>query len=98
MSQHVESLAVYVGVFVLLLFLLAVTVAASFINLGVLGNLTLALVIAVSKALIIAAFFMHLRRSDTLVWVFAAAGFIWVAILLIHMASDYLARGWVPLG
>ena len=96
MSQHIESLTVYIGVFAILLVLLGVTVAVAFVDLGASGNLLLALTIATIKALVIGAFFMHLRHSDSLVWVFAAAGFVWLVILLVHMASDYVARGWAP--
>ena len=40
-------------------------------------------------------FFMHLRYSSRLTWVFAGAGVIWLAHLLIFTLADYLTRGWL---
>jgi hypothetical protein len=38
---------------------------------------------------------MHVRHSDPLVWVFVIAGFFWLALLLVGIMQDYVARGWV---
>ena len=43
-------------------------------------------------------FFMHLRYSSHLTWIIAGAGVIWLAHLLIFTLSDYLTRGWLPVG
>src|SRR5205823_3475416 len=55
-----KHLKVYIGVFVALLVGTIITVAVSRVNLGHAGNISLALVIAVLKAALVAGFFMHL--------------------------------------
>jgi len=54
-----------------------------------------ALTIAVLKALLVILYFMHVRYSDSLVWVFVAAGFFWLSLLLVGILQDYISRGWV---
>ena len=76
-----------------LLGLLVVTIAASYLNLGPL-NTVAAILIAIMKALLIALFFMHLRYSKPLMWIFAGAGVFWLGIMLVLALSDYLTRGW----
>jgi cytochrome c oxidase subunit 4 len=39
-------------------------------------------------------FFMEVRWSAKLTWIFAAAGFFWLLILFTLVASDYLTRQW----
>ena len=96
MSDQVESLRVYFAAFIALMVLLGVTVGAAFVSLGTAGNLLLALTVASVKALIIVVYFMHLRHSNVVVRIFAASGFVWLTILIIHLMSDYLARNWLP--
>ncbi|HZZ19937.1 MAG TPA: cytochrome C oxidase subunit IV family protein [Opitutaceae bacterium] len=48
---------------------------------------------ATAKLLLIFYFYMHLGRQKPLVRVFAAAGFVWLAILLVLTATDYMTRG-----
>jgi cytochrome c oxidase subunit 4 len=76
-----------------LLCLLGLTIAGAFVNLGPF-NTVAAMAIALGKAILIALFFMHLRYSQPLMWVFAATGFFWLAIMLALALSDYLTRGW----
>ena len=42
-------------------------------------------------------FFMHLRHSSKLVWVFAALGFFGLLIMITIAMGDYVARGGVAL-
>ncbi|QDU98101.1 cytochrome C oxidase subunit IV family protein [Lignipirellula cremea] len=91
MSHHVVSVKTYLIVFAVLLVLLVLTVAAAQIEHGVL-NLTVAISIAVVKATLIALFFMHLRYNSAVIRLAAAAGFFWLAILLVITMSDYLTR------
>lgn len=90
METHVAK-KTYVVVFGALILLTFVTTGAAYLDLGVL-NTPLALTIAVAKALLVMIFFMHLRYSDYLTWVFAGAGVLWLLHLLIFMLSDYLSR------
>jgi cytochrome c oxidase subunit 4 len=86
----------YVFVFVALLALLAISILAASLDLGTL-NATVALTIAILKALLIALYFMHLRYSAPLTWVVALGGAFWLGILLVLTMSDYLTRGWLPI-
>ena len=96
MSGHLITPKTYVKIFLVLMALTALTVIVSRIDLGPL-NLPIALVIAVTKASFVLLIFMHVRYSDRLTWIFAAAGIYWfVCILLVLTFSDYLTRGWVP--
>jgi len=80
-------------VFVLLLMLLAATIAVAQIHLGA-GNLAVATLIASIKALLIMLYFMHVRYSSRLIWLVAGAGFFWLGIMIALTLSDYLSRGW----
>ena len=55
-------------------------------------NLVIALSIAVVKMLLIMLFFMNLKYSPKLVWLFAGAGFVWLFIMFDLVMSDYLTR------
>ena len=94
MSTPVTAVKTYIAVFVGLLLLLSLTVALSFVNLGIF-NLVFAMLIAACKALLIILFFMEARRSSKVIWVVAGAGFFWLGILLILSVGDYITRGWV---
>ena len=90
-SAHVVPVKTYTAVFAALLGLTLTTTAVSFIDLGSL-NIVVALTIAIGKALLVLLYFMHLRYSSRLTWVFAAAGFFWFAILITLTMSDVLTR------
>ena len=78
-------------VFACLLLLLVATVVVAYIDLGVFA-LPVALGIAITKAGLILAYFMHLVHEKSLVRVFAFAGFASLAILLIILLADVNAR------
>jgi cytochrome c oxidase subunit 4 len=59
-AAHILPMKLLVGVFLGLVVMTWVTVAATHVNLGA-GNLWLAMAIATVKALLVALFFMHLR-------------------------------------
>ena len=96
MPRHVVSQRVYLSVLIALMALLAVTVCASFVDFdrfagrGV--SAAIALSIAIAKGLLIVLFFMHVKYGSRLIWVFAAAGFVWLSILLSLTLTDYLTR------
>src|SRR5947208_2076914 len=60
-------------------------------NLGFL-NIYIALTIATCKALIVVLYFMHVRYSPRLTWIFAGAGIFWLMIMFVLMISDYATR------
>jgi cytochrome c oxidase subunit IV len=84
----------YFIVYLALLVLLVLTVAVAYVHLDG-WSVVLALTIAIIKALLVILYFMHVRYSDWLTWLFAGAGFLWLGILLVLTISDYLSRGWV---
>ncbi len=84
---------VYVRTFALLLLLLGLTVGANFLPLGPF-NVAAAMAISIAKAALILLFFMEVRYSKPMVWLFAAAGFVWLLLLLIFTQSDYQTRAW----
>jgi cytochrome c oxidase subunit 4 len=76
-----------------LLAFLALTIAGAYVNLGPL-NTIVAMGIALAKAALIGLFFMHLRYSKPVFWVFAGAGVFWLVIMFALALDDYLTRGW----
>ena len=86
------SVKSYVWVFVALLLLTALTTAVAFVDLGGSLNVVAALAIAGGKAILVALYFMHLRHSSRLSWIFAGAGFFWLFILIVLTMSDALTR------
>ena len=96
MSEHIVAKKIYYTVFGSLMALLGATVAIAYIHLGKL-NVIAALTIAVIKAVLIILYFMHVRYSSRLLWIFVGAGFFWLGILFALAYSDFLTRGWLPL-
>ena len=94
MSGHVAPKSMYYAVFAALIVGTALTVAVAFVDLGPLNNV-LMLGIAMTKALLVILFFMHVRWSTRLTWVVVASGFFWLMILFGLTMMDYLTRGWV---
>jgi cytochrome c oxidase subunit 4 len=91
MAHHVIPQKVYVLVFVTLICLTLITVDVAFYNFGFL-NIYIAMTIATCKALIVVLYFMHVRYSPKLTWIFAGAGIFWLIILFALLVSDYLTR------
>ena len=87
------SIKGYLALFVALLALTALTTGVAFIDLGGIGNVAVALTIAVIKAVLVALYFMHLRYSSRLTIIFAGAGIFWLGILVALTLSDYISRG-----
>jgi cytochrome c oxidase subunit IV len=91
-SEPHVSIRTYALVFLALLVLTGLTTAIAFLDLGGGINTTVALAIAVGKALLVILYFMHVRYSDRLTWVFAGAGFFWLLILIGGTMDDVLTR------
>jgi len=87
-----KHLKVYIGVFVALLVGTLITVAVSRFDLGHAGNISLALIIAVLKAFLVAGFFMHLvseKKPIYTILVFTAFFFVGLMALTIWSMHDY---------
>ncbi len=94
-SRHIVSVRLYAAIFGALVLLTLTTAGVAFVDLGGGLNSIVALTIAVVKALLVILFFMHVRYSSRLTWVFAGAGFFWLLILLVLTMADPLSRGWL---
>lgn len=92
MAEHVTSRKVYFLVFGALLALTLATVLVAELDLGVFNDVA-ALVIAVTKAMLVLLFFMHIRHSTRMTVLTAVAGFFWLAILIGLTMADYASRG-----
>jgi cytochrome c oxidase subunit 4 len=93
-TETSPSLTTYGIIYISLLALMAGTIIAAYLPLGVF-NVPVALVIAFTKTILVALFFMHVRYSGKLIWVVAAGALVWLAILL-SIYHDYLTRDWTP--
>lgn len=91
-SEPLISVRVYTIVFLTLIALTLLTTAVAFVDLGGELNSVAAISIAVCKAVLVILYFMHVRYSDRLTWVFAGAGFFWLVILITLTMSDALTR------
>jgi cytochrome c oxidase subunit IV len=89
--MHVVPKSTYYKVAICLGVLMLLTVVASKFDLEG-WNVPVALAIAITKATLIMLFFMHVRYGTPLVKMFAASGFVWLAIMFVFMASDFLTR------
>ena len=78
-------------VWLALLALLLSTLGAAYLPLGA-GNLVVGLAIAMTKAALVVALFMGLRRADTLIKLAASAGVFWLIFMFALTLSDVLAR------
>src|SRR5215469_2704586 len=92
MSEHVDSIKTYGGIWLLLLVLTGVTTAVAFVDLGAF-SVVVALAIAVVKMLLVALFFMHVRHSTRLTKLVVLGGLLWLAILLTFTLTDFVTRG-----
>ena len=81
----------YLKVYAALMALLAATVAAIYVNLGAF-NILITMVIAFTKALLVMLFFMHLRYSPRVIWIYAALGVLFISCLMGGTLADVLAR------
>ena len=75
------SVRTYVFVLSALLFLTAVTVIVAYANLGAMAA-PIAVGIAAVKATLVVLYFMHIRYESPLIALCAAAGFIFIVILV----------------
>lgn len=92
--EHViVSPKVYGVIFLLLLVCTALTVGASYVEMGIF-NPIVALAIAVFKAVIVVLFFMHVKYSSKLTKLTVAAGFFTFIVLITMTLTDYMSRAW----
>jgi cytochrome c oxidase subunit 4 len=93
MNANTPASRTYLLTGVVLLSLLALTIAVAYLNLGPF-NAVVATTISVASATLIILFYMHVHHSKPLLWVFVGAGFFWVGIMFVLALSDFMTRGW----
>src|SRR5262245_18307381 len=82
-----KTLWKYYAVFGALMVFTIITVAASYLDLGRPGNITLAMIIATIKATLVALIFMHLSHERKVIYTFLAftffffLGLFWLTFL-----------------
>jgi cytochrome c oxidase subunit 4 len=92
-EHHVLPLGIYWAVFLALVVGTIVTVWSATIDLGRM-NVIVALAIASVKAALVILYFMHVKYSSKMVWLFAAAGFFWVGMMILFTMQDFVSRSW----
>jgi cytochrome c oxidase subunit 4 len=94
MSGHISSVKSYLGIFLTLMVLTAVTIAVAYVNLGQF-NKVVALGIASFKATLVVLYFMHVKYASRLTKLIIVTGLFFLAILLGQTMIDYASRTWV---
>jgi len=103
MSEHVVPVRTYLLVFAALFILTITTYYAATIDMETALhthfplNSLVALAIAVTKAVLVILFFMHVKYSTRLTRVVVIAGFFWLGIMLSITMSDYFFRSFSDL-
>ena len=99
----VDPVRMYVSIFGGLMALTALTVGVSFIDFahhlpsGWLNvyNDAAAMAIALSKALLVVTFFMHVRHATRLTKIVIAGSMMFFLFLFAFTLADYFSRGWL---
>lgn len=89
--HYAPSPMTYYVVFGALMVLTFLTWFVATLDLGW-ANDVVALTIAVTKALLVLIFFMHLRHSTRATVLSAVAGFFFLVILIVFTLNDYMTR------
>jgi cytochrome c oxidase subunit IV len=92
-EEHIVGPRVYLVIFGALLVFTAITVGASYLELGDF-NVIVALAIACIKAVLVILFFMHVKYSSRLTKLTVAAGFFTFFVLITMSMTDYISRAW----
>jgi cytochrome c oxidase subunit 4 len=92
-EHHIVSPVTYAIIFFALLVGTALTIAASYWDVGA-WNPVIALAIACTKATLVVLFFMHVKYSSKLMKLTVGAGVFTFLILVGMSLSDYFTRAW----
>jgi cytochrome c oxidase subunit 4 len=93
LEGHIVSPVVYVVIFLTLLVFTALTIIASYVEMGPF-NPIVAIAIAVVKATLVVLFFMHVKYSPKLTKLTVGAGVFTFLILISMTLADYISRAW----
>jgi cytochrome c oxidase subunit 4 len=89
---HIASAQFYVGIFLALVVLTILTVKVSYYDFGE-ANVVVAMLIATTKAGLVATFFMHLRHDKLFNTLTFLAAFLFLAIFIVFTYDDLGRRG-----
>ena len=92
-ARHIVGPGVYLVILLALLVGTALTVWASYVDLGF-WNPIIALAIATSKATLVVLFFMGVKYSSKLTKLTVFAGIFTFLILISLTLADYISRAW----
>ena len=92
-EHHIVSPVVYVVILFALLVGTALTVWASYVDLGVF-NPIIAIAIACTKATLVVLFFMHVKYSTKLTKLTVGCGIFLFLVLIGMTMADYISRAW----
>lgn len=90
-GQRIASPKTYLLAWFAVEALLLISLGIAYLPLGPF-NALLNYLIAVAMALLVMTFFMHLNHAGYLTRIFAAAGFLWLALLIGLSMGDYVTR------
>jgi cytochrome c oxidase subunit IV len=102
-EHHIVSPKTYIVILLALLVGTALTVAASFVDLGewhiapgitLFWNPVVALAIATTKMMLVVLFFMHVKYSPKLTKLTVASGLFMFLVLVGMTLADYFTRAW----
>jgi cytochrome c oxidase subunit 4 len=96
-ATHHSHKSLYFKIFAALMVFLILTVVAAYIPFPGSLNIIVAMTIAIIKAMLIVLFFMHVRDSDKVTWVFASSALVWMMILFALTLTDYRSRDWFSM-
>ncbi len=89
-------MARYFVAWLVLLVLLGISVISAFVDIGH-WRPVVVFGVAATQAAILFLVFMKLARRRYLTWVFALAGFFWVAVMFGLATADYATRTGYPM-
>ena len=93
-KEHAHpTVGLYLVIIGTLMLLTVATWRIAFVDLGIF-NPVVALAIAVTKAVLVILFFMHVYYSSRLTKVTVGAGFFWLLLMITLSLLDYLSRAW----
>ncbi len=102
-EHHIVGPVTYMIIFGALMVGTALTVAASFVDLGewhiapgvtLFWNPVVAVAIATSKMMLVVLFFMHVKYSPKLTKLTVASGLFMFLVLIGMTLTDYMSRAW----
>lgn len=99
-GHHIVPLKTYLLVFGALMVLLVLTLLVYFYDVThylppqyAWLSIIIAMTVAIVKAVLVILFFMHVKFSSKLTWLFSSVAFVFVFIMFLLTMNDYLTRG-----